>query len=175
LALGLSQGVALVALAQAIEEMKIVFKDVPYGIEHTMRVLRNAQHIMDGEGIVGEIREVASLAAVLHDIGAIEAQKKHGSMEGKFQEMEGPSVARPILERIGVGTAVASRVCHIVGNHHSPEKIDGIDFQILWEADYLEYLQFGDKQMDDRTLRKEVQDNFRTHAGRTLAAERLGA
>ena len=31
---------------RAINEMKRVFKEIPYGIEHTMRVLNNADEIM---------------------------------------------------------------------------------------------------------------------------------
>lgn len=120
---------------KAIEEMKLVFKDIPYGIDHTSRVLHNAEIITEGEAISGATRETISLAAILHDIGAIEAQKKHGSMEGHFQEIEGPSIAQSILERAGVLHATISRVCYIVGNHHTPSKIDGIDFQVLWEAE----------------------------------------
>lgn len=129
---------------KAIEEMKLVFKDIPYGIDHTFRVLRNAEIIMDGEVVSNAVRETILLAVVLHDIGAIEAQKNHGSMEGHFQEIEGPSIARSILERAGVPQATINRVCYIVGNHHTPSKIDGIEFQVR-EADYLEYLQFGEK------------------------------
>ena len=30
-----------------------------------------------------------------------------------------------------------NRVTYLVGHHHSPEQIDGIDYQILIEADYI--------------------------------------
>ena len=30
-----------------------------------------------------------------------------------------------------------NRVAYLVGYHHSPEQIDGIDYQILIEADYI--------------------------------------
>ena len=30
-----------------------------------------------------------------------------------------------------------NRVAYLVGHHHSPEQIDGIDYQILNEADYI--------------------------------------
>jgi hypothetical protein len=161
-------------LDKAIEEMKLVFKEVPYGIDHTSRVLSNAGIIMEGEAICGNTRTTVSLAAVLHDIGAIEAQKKHGSMDSRFQEIEGPSIAQAILERAGVPHELTSRVCYIVGHHHTPSKIDGIDFQIVWEADYLEYLQFRQTELDINTLHQKVSDNFQTPSGRKLAIERLG-
>lgn len=32
-----------------IIEMKEVFKEIPFGIEHTLKVLKNAEDIMNGE------------------------------------------------------------------------------------------------------------------------------
>ena len=34
-----------------IIEMKEVFKEIPFGIEHTLKVLKNAEDIMNGENI----------------------------------------------------------------------------------------------------------------------------
>ena len=39
-----------------IIEMKEVFKEIPFGIEHTLKVLKNAEDIMNGENI-GEVSE----------------------------------------------------------------------------------------------------------------------
>lgn len=58
-----------------IIEMKEVFKEIPFGIEHTLKVLKNAEDIMNGENIGEEEKEFISITAILHDIGAVEAQK----------------------------------------------------------------------------------------------------
>lgn len=158
---------------KAVHEMEQVFKDAPYIIEHTNRVLRSAEYILDGEGITGATRETTELAAVLHDIGMIEAQRKHGNAEGHYQEIEGPPIARDILERIGAPKEMTNRVCYIVGCHHTPTGIDGVDFQILWEADYLEFL-LTKEQGGSEDVRQKVVKNFQTAAGRKLAEERLG-
>ena len=63
-----------------IIEMKEVFKEIPFGIEHTLKVLKNAEDIMKGENIGEEEKEFISIIAILHDIGAVEAQKKYGSI-----------------------------------------------------------------------------------------------
>jgi len=34
-----------------IEEMKEVFKEIPLGVEHTLKVLQNVEDIMKGENI----------------------------------------------------------------------------------------------------------------------------
>jgi len=121
---------------KVIAAMKEVFKDVPYGIEHTLTVLTDAETIMEGEGIDGVERELISVVALLHDIGALEAQRKYGSMEGMYQEQEGPAIAERILKELNYDPKFIERVCFIIGHHHTPTKIDGIDFQIQWEADF---------------------------------------
>ena len=79
-----------------IIEMKEVFKEIPFGIDHTLKVLKNAEDIMNGENIGEEEKEFISIIAILHDIGAVEAQKKYGSIDGVYQEKEGPSNPQPI-------------------------------------------------------------------------------
>ncbi|WP_223378131.1 HD domain-containing protein [Schnuerera sp. xch1] len=62
-------------IEKIIEEMKEVFKEIPFGIEHTLKVLENAEYIMKGENIQ-EQKELLRIVAILHDIGAVEAQRK---------------------------------------------------------------------------------------------------
>jgi HD superfamily phosphodiesterase len=80
---------------------------------------------------------VIRLAAALHDIGIVEAEKKYNSSTGKYQEIEGPPIAENIMKEAGIEKEIRDRVCYLIGNHHSYNKIDGIDFQILVEADFL--------------------------------------
>ena len=54
-----------------IIEMKEVFKEIPFGIEHTLKVLKNAEDIMNGENIGEEEKEFISIIAILHDIGVL--------------------------------------------------------------------------------------------------------
>ena len=111
-----------------IIEMKEVFKEIPFGIEHTLKVLKNAEDIMKGENIGEEEKEFISIIAILHDIGAVEAQKKYGSIDGVYQEKEGPEVAKEILKKVGYNKNI-DRICFIIGNHHTPSKIDGLDIK----------------------------------------------
>ena len=154
--------------------MKLVFKDAPYGIEHTLRVLQNADEIVTGESLDQKTMEIISLSAILHDIGALKAHRKYNSMEGHFQEIEGPPIAQKILERVGISNQVVDRVCFLVGNHHTPLRIDGLDFQILWEADFLNDLEFGEQSKTREQLHIEIQENFQTATGRSLALKRCG-
>ena len=146
-----------------IIEMKEVFKEIPFGIEHTLKVLKNAEDIMKGENIGEEEKEFISIIAILHDIGAVEAQKKYGSIDGVYQEKEGPEVAKEILKKVGYNKNI-DRICFIIGNHHTPSKIDGLDFQIQWEADLLENLTVIDKEKEQEKIKKCIDENFKTTA-----------
>lgn len=152
-----------------IEEMKKVFKEVPFGIDHTLKVLGYAEEIMVGENVPEEMREIISLVAILHDIGALEAQNKYGSMEGHYQEKEGEIIARQILERVGYDSTKKDRVCYIVGNHHTPSKIDNLDFQIQWEADLLHNLEHMDIRNDKQKSKSFIDNNFKTNTGKNIA------
>lgn len=158
---------------QVMSEMKEIFKEIQYGVVHTMKVLKNAEDIMEGENVSGDQRELISIVAILHDIGTIEAQRKYGSMEAKYQEKEGPIIARAILKRVGYDPAKTDRVCYIVGNHHTPSMIDGIDFQIQWEADLLENIEYMDIFNAKEKLKGYIDENFKTTTGRGMGYSRF--
>ena len=139
-----------------IIEMKEVFKEIPFGIEHTLKVLKNAEDIMKGENIGEEEKEFISIIAILHDIGAVEAQK----------------VAKEILKKVGYNKNI-DRICFIIGNHHTPSKIDGLDFQIQWEADLLENLTVMDKEKEQEKIKKCIDENFKTNTGKRIAYNRF--
>lgn len=155
--------------AKAIEEMQQVFGDAPFGVDHTLKVLGYAEEIMEGENVPSNDRELIAIAAILHDIGALEAQRKHGTMAAPYQEIEGAVIARQILEKIGYSVEETNRVCYIVGHHHTAAKIDGLDFQIIWEADLLVNLAGREVRHDREKLVKTIEDNFQTKTGKEIA------
>ena len=155
-----------------ISEMKEVFKEIPFGVDHTLKVLNNAEDIMKGENIGEEEKELISIVTILHDIGAVEAQRKYGTIEGAYQEKEGPTTAKEILKKIGYNKNI-DRICFIIGNHHTPSKIDGLDFQIQWEADFLENLTVMDKENEQQKIKKYIDENFKTIIGKKMAYDRF--
>lgn len=157
---------------KVLEEMKKVFEEIPYGIEHTLRVLGNAEAIMEREQPEPLLQERIALIAILHDIGAVEALHKHGSIGGKQQELEGPAVAERILAGLNHPPEEIRRICYVIGHHHTPSKIDGLDFQIQWEADLIENLLASDIREDTDKLQAVIDKSFKTEGGRALA-ERL--
>lgn len=102
----------------------------------------------------------------------VEAQKKYGSIDGVYQEKEGPEVAKEILKKVGYNKNI-DRICFIIGNHHTPSKIDGLDFQIQWEADLLENLTVMDKEKEQEKIKKCIDENFKTNTGKRIAYNRF--
>lgn len=156
-----------------IAQMKAIFTNIPHGVDHSLHVLTDAEAIMDGESIKGIERNLIAIVAILHDIGAVEAQRKYGSMDGIYQEQEGPPIARQILEDLHYDKQFIERVCFIIGHHHTPSQIDGIDFQIQWEADMLANLEHMDIRTDRHKLQQYIDENFKTVTGKSLALKRF--
>lgn len=150
-----------------LQKMALYFGQDVRRINHALKVYGFAQILLEGEKVSGEVRIITELAAILHDIGIKEAERKYNSSAGHLQEAEGPAVAAKILEDSGITGPVADRVCFLVGNHHSYTKIDGIDFQILVEADFLVNIFEG--YISAEAAPATVTKYFRTSSGKDLA------
>ncbi len=150
-----------------IDEMKGVFGDDDRRIRHALAVLDYAQQLLEAEG--GDPL-VVKAAALLHDIGIQEAERKHGSCAGKYQEMEGPAIARQILEKHNVPHEQIDHVCRIVGSHHSANDIDTLEFQIIWDADWLVNLADEAEGRGEEEVKKLARKVFRTETGKRMGA-----
>ncbi|MFT8314924.1 MAG: HD domain-containing protein [Clostridium sp.] len=124
-------------IEEIIESMINYFgNDVPR-INHALKVYGFSKNIGKLEGLDNDEQLTLEVSAVLHDIGIKISEKKYNSSSGKYQELEGPSVAKEILEKFNLDIKILNRILYIIGNHHTYSKIDGIDFQILVESDFL--------------------------------------
>ena len=89
------------------------------------------------EGLDSRTLEILRTAAVLHDIGIHAAEEKYGNCSGKYQEIEGPAPAREILSRLTTDEELIDRVCFLIAHHHTYSGVNGSDWQILLEADFI--------------------------------------
>lgn len=154
---------------RAIEIMKKYYDGNEKQINHTIKVLDFAEKIYNGESLKDQfVYNTTILSAIFHDIGIPEAYRKYGSAIPKYQEMEGPSVARKLMEEINIRPDIIERVCYIVGHHHTLSSVDSTDFQILWEADYLVNVQEGSIILDKTQHESEIAKNFKTQTGKQI-------
>lgn len=141
----------------------------PKRIQHFIKVHAFAKLIAESEGIDAHMRFVLEAAAYLHDIGIHKAEDLLGDCGGKNQEKLGPGEAAPILERCGFSEADAQRVCFLIAHHHTYTGIDGVDWQILLEADMLVNL-FEDGA-GERAARSALERVFKTETGKELCRQ----
>ena len=74
-----------------------------------------------------------------------------------------------MLKAIGFEPAMIERVCDLIGRHHTYTNIDGMDYQILVEADFLMNFQEGNQPAS--MIRQVYETLFRTTAGKQLLCE----
>ena len=124
-------------VSQVMEKM-IAFSDGNiHDIDHLIRVWTYAKTIGDLEGLDADTQYVLEVAAITHDIACPLCRRKYGNTNGKHQEEEGARMVRAFLSDCGMSTGQVNRVAYLVGHHHTFRGIDGIDYQILIEADYI--------------------------------------
>jgi putative nucleotidyltransferase with HDIG domain len=151
-------------------EMKRYFKQDFKRIGHATKVARYAEQIAREEQAD---MVVVLCAAYLHDIGIHEAERKHGSTEARYQEEEGPPIAREILAKLGTSGTIIDEVCDIVGNHHHPRSEETVNFKAVYDADLIVNLEEKDKEekIGKEKLAAIIHRSFFTERGRTLAGE----
>jgi HD superfamily phosphodiesterase len=151
-----------------IKKMMEVFEYNNIHINHTYRVLDYAQDISAVEK--GNL-DIVVPSAILHDIGIPTCEKKYKSCEGQLQEIEGPPIARNILESLGLKDETIKEICGIVGSHHSPGEIETIDFKIMWDADWLVNIPDVYDIKDRTKLAEIIKKIFMTETGLKKAME----
>ena len=155
-----------------LERMTEWYSGDPARIQHFIKVYTFAKEIAFGEGLDEKLTELIGAAALVHDIGIKIAEEKYGRSEGPLQEKEGAPKARKMLLETGYPEDMAERAAYLVGHHHTYTKIDGIDYRILVEADFLVNL-FEDKA-EERTIRSVLRNIFVTETGRNMCRTMFG-
>lgn len=149
-----------------LNRMKKYFGADARRIRHAKNVLGYARELLKKEE--GD-RDIVIAAAILHDIGIKECERKYNSTSGQLQEQEGPAIARKILEDLKVGQDAIREICQIIASHHSPGEIDTVNFKILWDSDWLVNLKDEYDIKDRKKLEYIIEKVFLTQTGRIKA------
>lgn len=149
-------------------EMKRTFGQDFKRIGHAVKVARYAEQIARDEGAdMG----VVLIAAYLHDIGIVEAEKRYNSSAAIYQEELGPDIAKGILIKLGAEDALIEEVCDIIAHHHHPRENDTINFKCVYDADTIVNLEEKIKKQEigSEKLLKIIDKKFLTETGKKLA------
>ncbi len=151
-------------IAGVIRSMILYNESDPKRVHHALKVYAFAKSIGELEALDETGMEILELAAVLHDIGIRNSELKYGSSNGKYQELEGPPVAKKMLVQAGVQPTVIERVLYLIGHHHTYTEISGMDYQILVEADFL--VNLYEDGLTEQQAQTVLQKYFKTKAGK---------
>ena len=121
-----------------IMEKMIAFSDGNiHDTDHFIRVWTYAKTIGELEALDAKTQFVLEIAAITHDIACPLCREKYGNTNGKHQEAEGAPMVKAFLADTGLDGGQIERIAWLVGHHHTFTGIDGLDYQILVEADYI--------------------------------------
>ncbi len=132
-------------------------------INHALKVYGFAKTIGGCEGLDAQALIVLELSAILHDIGIHVCEEKYHSAAGKYQEIEGPPIAKALLSKHTADNAMIDRVLYLIAHHHTYRDIDGPDYQILIEADFI--VNFDEDQIPKENIVKCREKLFKTESG----------
>jgi HD superfamily phosphodiesterase len=153
---------------EILKKMMSYFEYDNNHINHTYRVLYYAEELSKSS-LIAKLRDinfdVIIYSAILHDIGIPACKKKYNSIDGQLQEIEGPPIAREILENFNINEEIINEVCNIVGSHHSMGEIETTNFKIIWDADWLVNLPDVYDVQDKKNLSEIINNIFLTKTG----------
>ena len=153
-------------IAAAIEKMTDFYKGNIHDIYHFLKVWAFAKNIGEAEGLDPKTQETLEMAAVVHDIACPLCREKYGNTSGKHQEEESAPLVAEFFKDVPAGELDVERITWLVTHHHTYTNVEGMDYQILLEADYL-------VNADEHGYSRPAIQTFRQRIFRTAAGHRL--
>ncbi len=154
-------------IAKLLAEMIEYDKGDALRIQHLIKVHGFAAAIGRLENLDEDKLFILETAAILHDIGIRLSEQKYGSSNGKYQELEGPPEAEKLMRKVSFyNETQIERVKYLVGHHHTYSNIDGPDYQILIESDFL--VNLFESASNYETAQNVFNKYFKTEAGKQI-------
>lgn len=153
-------------ISKLIQEMMTYYSGDARRINHFMKVYGFAKTLGELEGLSIDEQFILEASAVVHDIGIKVSEVKYQSSAGKYQEIEGPGLASQMLEGLKFDEEVITKVCFLVGHHHTYTAINSKEFQLLVEADFL--VNCVEEDMSESGIEAVSKNLFKSESGITL-------
>ena len=148
---------------------KILQKMIAYSdgnlhdIAHFIKVHSFARTIGILEGLGDSDQKTLEIAAILHDIACPLCREKYGNTNGKYQEKEGGPLTQNFLKDFDLPDKVKTRIIFLVSHHHTYTDVEGLDYQILLEADFL--VNADESAMSTEAIENAREKIFKTKSG----------
>jgi len=153
-------------VARAVLKMTDFYKGNRHDIAHTVKVLGYARNIGLLCGLDEKTQERLELTAVVHDASIPRCRELYGRADGSLQEKEAAAVIPDFLADLGCEKDLIDRVTFLVAHHHTLTGVDGMDWQILLEADFLVNADEGNAS--EKAILAMYDQVFKTEAGKAM-------
>lgn len=153
-------------VTNAIEKMIDFYEGNIHDIDHFLKVWALAKTIGEAEKLDETTQETLEIAAVVHDIVCPLCREKYGNTNGKHQEEESAPLVEKFLAELPAGMLNVERIKWLVEHHHTYTNVEGMDYQILLEADFL--VNAGESGYSEKTIENACKNIFRTATGTRL-------
>lgn len=152
--------------AKIVNKMIDFYKGNKSDVRHFLKVYAYAKTIGELEGLDSRTQDTLEIAAIVHDIACPLCREKYGNTSGNHQEEESADLLQVFLSEFNLPAQMEERIIHIVSHHHTYTHVDGLDYQILLEADYL--VNADESQYSEESIRTFCKRVFRTESGTHL-------
>ena len=152
-------------VAEVIKKMVEYSKGDLHDINHFMKVYAYAKQSQRRKSVTGAA-EAGGGYCVVHDIACPLCRVKYGNANGKHQEEESAALIEEFFVDSDLPKEFVDRVSYIVSHHHTITGIDGIDYQIMIEADYL--VNADESNFSGNNVRNMLEKVFKTETGKFL-------
>ena len=133
---------------------------------HLLKVWAYAKAIGELEALDEKTQLILEIAALTHDIACPLCRQKYGSTAAPLQEKEGAPLVRALLGDFSLDADIVDRVAFLVAHHHTLDRIDGLDYQILIEADYL--VNADESRYSAESILSFLTKHFKTQSGKDM-------
>lgn len=140
-----------------------------HDIAHFLKVYAYARMIGKMEKLEENQQKTLEIAAVIHDIACPVCREKYGNTNGANQEKESPVLVESFLKDTDLDQKMKERIKFLVSHHHTYTGVDGLDYRILLEADFLVNADEG--QMSQEAIETARERVFETATGKKLLTE----
>jgi len=153
-------------VSKILEKMIRYSKGNREDINHLLKVHSYARLIGVLEALDGPELLTLEIASAVHDIACPLCREKYGTTDGRHQEEESEALLRPFLLEFDLPSEMVERIIFLVTHHHTYTNVEGRDYQILLEADYL-------VNCDESPRYRKNYESFRKNVFRTKTGIRL--
>ena len=138
-----------------------------HDIAHFLKVYTYARMIGEMENLTERKQEILEIAAVIHDIACPVCRVKYGNTNGSNQEKESPELVENFLKDVEIDDEMKERINYLVSHHHTYTNVDGLDYRILLEADFL--VNADESEMSENAVETARERVFETNTGKNYS------